>query len=56
MPTVLDAPSPAVGARPADDDAHRELDDAGRRWLTEGESPEVIAAYAHALRRLIGDL
>jgi hypothetical protein len=59
MPSVLDdRRSPALAPRRADPDParHTELDAAARRWLHGGETPDNVAAYAHALRELIGDL
>jgi hypothetical protein len=65
MPSVLDASNITLD-RAADPtssdhghpelDRHPELDAATRRWLAQGENPEVVATYARALRKLIGDL
>jgi hypothetical protein len=38
------------------DARHEALEDAARRWITDGDTPEVVASYAHALRTLIGDI
>jgi hypothetical protein len=56
MTTAL-APAPTTRSRlDASDDVHPELDAAARRWMAQGETPETVAAYAVALRKLIGDL
>jgi hypothetical protein len=52
------APSPrpvpaSAPPEPATVRDHVDLDEAARRWLTEGDTPENVAAYASALRALL---
>jgi hypothetical protein len=35
---------------------HAALEDATRRWVFEGDSPQNVADYAHALRALLGEV
>lgn len=50
---------PSTAAAPFDPRHHEllraELDAARHRWLTEGDSAECVAAYAHALLALVDD-
>lgn len=50
---------PSTAAAPFDPRHHEllraELDAARHRWLTEGDSAECVAAYAHVLLALVDD-
>jgi hypothetical protein len=35
---------------------HAALEDATRRWVGEGDSPQNVADYAYALRALLGEV
>jgi hypothetical protein len=41
---------------PEPHDARAALEAATQRWVAEGDTPENVAAYAHALRSLLGEL
>jgi hypothetical protein len=53
----LDHPTlPPAHAYPAHAEQHAALQDATRRWVFEGDSPQNVADYAHALRALLGEV
>jgi hypothetical protein len=57
MPSTLSAAArPVLDTDRIFDDPDAALGTAARAWVENGETPEVVAVYAHALRQLIGDL
>jgi hypothetical protein len=52
-PSSLPLPEPAPPEPAATVRDHVDLDEAARRWLTEGDTPDNVAAYASALRALL---
>jgi hypothetical protein len=51
--TPSPAPEPMPTSPSTIDLRHVALDDATKRWLSEGDTPDNVAAYASALRDLL---